>query len=248
LRGSGARRWLARLQRTRSRAPAIISTAARARHAKQRAAVRRNELRRYPQGRKKKWLIPRWWRLKLSDAEQARVLAHMAAYDARVRGGEPRPPWQPSASIAKEARSLESCERALILAMNRPDPPSAKIIEQVYANVREIEGVIGDAGSAARLARLRWEIERFRYRALHPGTGLADNVSQGNANGQQFRTAPLWGVGQRLFFLHDGRTNNLVTAITQHASSGSEANQVIQNFKQLSTTNQQALVNFLRSL
>jgi CxxC motif-containing protein (DUF1111 family) len=85
--------------------------------------------------------------------------------------------------------------------------------------------------------------------ALHTmGTGLADNVSQGNANGQQFRSAPLWGIGQRLFFLHDGRTNNLVTAIKQHASSGSEANQVIQNFNQLSTTNQQALVNFLRSL
>jgi CxxC motif-containing protein (DUF1111 family) len=85
--------------------------------------------------------------------------------------------------------------------------------------------------------------------ALHTmGTGLADNVSQGNANGQQFRTAPLWGIGQRLFFLHDGRTNNLLTAIQQHSSSGSEANQVIQNFNQLSTSNQQALVNFLRSL
>jgi CxxC motif-containing protein (DUF1111 family) len=48
--------------------------------------------------------------------------------------------------------------------------------------------------------------------------------------------------------LHDGRTNNLVTAIEQHASSGSKANQVIQNFNQLSTANQQALLNFLRSL
>ncbi len=27
------------------------------------------------------------------------------------------------------------------------------------------------------------------------GNGLADHVSQGNANGNQFRTAPLWGVG-----------------------------------------------------
>jgi CxxC motif-containing protein (DUF1111 family) len=85
--------------------------------------------------------------------------------------------------------------------------------------------------------------------ALHTmGTGLADNVSQGNANGTQFRTAPLWGIGQRFFFLHDGRTNNLVSAIEQHASSGSEANQVVQHFNQLSTTNQQALLNFLRSL
>jgi CxxC motif-containing protein (DUF1111 family) len=85
--------------------------------------------------------------------------------------------------------------------------------------------------------------------ALHDmGTGDADQVSQGAANGQQFRTAPLWGVGQRIFFMHDGRTNNLVTAIEDHASSGSEANTVIQNFNMLSTANQQALIDFLRSL
>ena len=46
--------------------------------------------------------------------------------------------------------------------------------------------------------------------ALHSmGKGLADGVSQGNASGTEFRTAPLWGVGQRIFFLHDGRTNDL---------------------------------------
>jgi CxxC motif-containing protein (DUF1111 family) len=85
--------------------------------------------------------------------------------------------------------------------------------------------------------------------AVHTmGTGLADNVSQGNASGTQFRTAPLWGIGQRLFFLHDGRANDLVTAIEQHMSSGSEANQVIQNFNALSQTNQQALINWLRQL
>jgi CxxC motif-containing protein (DUF1111 family) len=73
-------------------------------------------------------------------------------------------------------------------------------------------------------------------------------VSQGSASGTQFRSAPLWGVGQRVFFLHDGRTNNLVTAIEGHASSGSEANQVIRNFNMLSTTEQQNLLNFLRNL
>jgi CxxC motif-containing protein (DUF1111 family) len=80
------------------------------------------------------------------------------------------------------------------------------------------------------------------------GTGLADRVTQGNANGNQFRTAPLWGVGQRVFFLHDGRTNNLLRAIQQHASSGSEANQVISNSNMLSTTQQQNILNFLRDL
>ena len=85
--------------------------------------------------------------------------------------------------------------------------------------------------------------------ALHSmGTGLQDRVSQGAANGQQFRTAPLWGVGQRIFFLHDGRTTSLVTAIEAHASTGSEANQVITNFNKLSASDQQAVVTFLRSL
>ncbi|HTP44258.1 MAG TPA: di-heme oxidoredictase family protein [Candidatus Acidoferrum sp.] len=80
------------------------------------------------------------------------------------------------------------------------------------------------------------------------GVGLADQVSQGLANGMQFRTAPLWGVGQRIFFLHDGRTSDLVQAIEAHRSVGSEANQVINNFNQLSATHASALLAFLRSL
>lgn len=82
----------------------------------------------------------------------------------------------------------------------------------------------------------------------HMGQGLADNVSQGVASGDQFRSAPLWGVGQRIFFLHDGRTNNLVQAIEAHQSRGSEANQVINNFNQLSESQAAELIAFLRSL
>lgn len=82
----------------------------------------------------------------------------------------------------------------------------------------------------------------------HMGTGLNDNVSQGNAGGDQFRTAPLWGVGQRIFFLHDGRTSNLLTAIRAHASSGSEASTVVANFNSLPVASQQDVLNFLRSL
>jgi CxxC motif-containing protein (DUF1111 family) len=82
----------------------------------------------------------------------------------------------------------------------------------------------------------------------HMGTGLADNVSQGTAGGDQFRTAPLWGLGQRIFLLHDGRTTDLITAIHDHASSGSEATTVVDNFNDLSSAQQQELLNFLRSL
>jgi CxxC motif-containing protein (DUF1111 family) len=80
------------------------------------------------------------------------------------------------------------------------------------------------------------------------GAGLADNITQGSAGPDEFRTAPLWGVGQRAFFLHDGRTSDLLQAILAHQSSGSEANAVVNSFQALSSSQQQDLLNFLRSL
>jgi CxxC motif-containing protein (DUF1111 family) len=86
------------------------------------------------------------------------------------------------------------------------------------------------------------------------GPRLADNVLQGNAAGDEFRTAPLWGLGQRMFFLHDGRTKDLAQAIRAHASDGnnqfgpSEANRVIGAYFQLSESAKPDLLNFLRSL
>jgi CxxC motif-containing protein (DUF1111 family) len=103
------------------------------------------------------------------------------------------------------------------------------------------------------------------------GPGLADGIRQGTAGPDEFRTAPLWGVGQRLFFLHDGRTADLLQAINDHSSSDhggfgsddcrglnvgrfdqrncrSEADGVIRNFKLLSPSQVQDILNFLRSL
>ncbi|HTS37372.1 MAG TPA: di-heme oxidoredictase family protein [Candidatus Solibacter sp.] len=115
----------------------------------------------------------------------------------------------------------------------------------------------------------------------HMGAGLADGILQGNAGPDQFRTAPLWGLGQRLFFLHDGRTTDLVAAIAAHSfssskscaasasaqvffvgannnkvfepasasnSCNSEANAVIDRYNKLNSSQQQDLLNFLRSL
>lgn len=82
----------------------------------------------------------------------------------------------------------------------------------------------------------------------HMGGGLADGITQGVAGPDEFRTAPLWGVGQRLFFLHDGRASDLMEAIQQHRSPGSEANGVIQKFNRLTDEDKQALLDFLRSL
>jgi CxxC motif-containing protein (DUF1111 family) len=80
------------------------------------------------------------------------------------------------------------------------------------------------------------------------GARLADGVKQGSAGPDEFRTAPLWGLGQRLFFLHDGRTKDLLEAILHHEDPDSEANEVIKRFKELDNDTQQDLLNFLRSL
>jgi hypothetical protein len=96
----------------------------------------------------------------------------------------------------------------------------------------------------------------------HMGEGLADDITQGLASGDMFRTTPLWGLGQRIFFLHDGRTSDLLQAIQAHHSPGedcdnsrhspcygpSEANGVIRRFNALSETDKQAILDFLRSL
>jgi hypothetical protein len=100
----------------------------------------------------------------------------------------------------------------------------------------------------------------------HMGKGLADDITQGLATGDMFRTTPLWGAGQRRFFLHDGRTDDLLEAIVQHSSPGtgcadsepgsgpqtcygpSEANEVISRFKALPAADQQAILDFVRSL
>jgi CxxC motif-containing protein (DUF1111 family) len=92
-------------------------------------------------------------------------------------------------------------------------------------------------------------VNLFSDLAVHRmGKNLEDGISQGEAEGDEFRTAPLWGLGQRLFFLHDGRTTDLVTAIEEHKGDKSEANEVIKKYDHLHTQDKQHLLNFLRSL
>jgi CxxC motif-containing protein (DUF1111 family) len=104
----------------------------------------------------------------------------------------------------------------------------------------------GNAGSPVLAHQT---VNLFSDLALHRmGQALADGIDQGAAQGDEWRTAPLWGLGDRLFLLHDGRTKDLVPAITLHDSRGSEAHGVIQNFQGLTSAQKQDLLNFLRSL
>ena len=109
-------------------------------------------------------------------------------------------------------------------------------------------------GAHAAAALSGKQVKLFSDLLVHD-VGTGDDIPQGLATGDQFRTAPLWGVGQRVFFLHDGRTNDIVEAIRAH---GGEATRVINNFNgvsigedapsNLTATERQNLVYFLRSL
>lgn len=110
-------------------------------------------------------------------------------------------------------------------------------------------------GNASVAALSNQPVNLFSDVLVHNiGSELADDIIQGGAGPDEFRTAPLWGLGKRIFFLHDGRTSDLLEAIQAHKSGpsprfqASEANAVINNFNNLSGGRKQDLLNFLRSL
>lgn len=83
------------------------------------------------------------------------------------------------------------------------------------------------------------------------GEGLADGSPEGVANGREWRTAPLWGIGLtktvngHTFFLHDGRARNIQEAILWH---GGEAEASKNKYKELSKAERQKLIDFVNSL
>ncbi|TAK60772.1 MAG: thiol oxidoreductase [Bacteroidetes bacterium] len=84
------------------------------------------------------------------------------------------------------------------------------------------------------------------------GDELADNFIEGDANGKEWRTTPLWGLrlfeeqlGGTAYYLHDGRTSDLSEAIRLH---GGEAEPSRNSFLGLSESERQALLAFLKSL
>ena len=129
----------------------------------------------------------------------------------------------------------------------------AKVFQQIGCSLCHNPSFTTGQSSFAALSNIQANL----YSDLllhHIGPSLADDIVQGQAQGDEFRTAPLWGLGQRLFFLHDGRTKNLINAILYHSSNGnrqypdSEANGVVKAYQKLSEQDQQDLLNFLRSL
>jgi CxxC motif-containing protein (DUF1111 family) len=130
--------------------------------------------------------------------------------------------------------------------------------DQVYCSVCHVRSLpVGkssiEAIGAQRVAHLYSDLLLHKMGSCAPNSDhtakcLADGIAQGQAESDEFRTAPLWGVGQRVFFLHDGRARDLPGAILAHKGPGSEANAVIRLYEQLPTSSKQDLIDFLRSL
>jgi CxxC motif-containing protein (DUF1111 family) len=83
------------------------------------------------------------------------------------------------------------------------------------------------------------------------GEDLADHRRDGDADGREWRTPPLWGIGLvgtvngHTQFLHDGRARNLQEAVLWH---GGEAQRSRDAFVAMPQSDRRALIAFLESL
>jgi CxxC motif-containing protein (DUF1111 family) len=132
---------------------------------------------------------------------------------------------------------------------------AAPIIAGIVATVSTPRNGADQATGKSTIPQLSEKAHLYSDLAIHQmGPNLDDGVSQGQAKSNEFRTAPLWGLGKRIFFLHDGRTSDLVKAIEEHRggrdadNNASEANAVVKQYNKLPETAKQDLLNFLRSL
>ncbi|WP_373987024.1 di-heme oxidoredictase family protein [Duganella sp. BuS-21] len=111
-------------------------------------------------------------------------------------------------------------------------------------------------GNGHLFAELRNQtIRPYSDLLLHDmGAGLADKLGEGQAKGNMWRTAPLWGIGYtdkvmgdstKVAYLHDGRARNLTEAIMWHDGEAAKSRQ---RFEALSKSDREALLAFLKSL
>ncbi len=105
------------------------------------------------------------------------------------------------------------------------------------------------------------QVEALRYKTFSPytdlllhdmGNSLDDGYTEGSAKTFEWRTPPLWGLGLspnsqggRYFLMHDGRAKSIEEAIMMHSGEGLQSKN---NFTQLSQSEKNALIKFLKSL
>ena len=125
-----------------------------------------------------------------------------------------------------------------------------KLFHQMKCNACHVSSTTTGPHSIAALSNQK--IRPFTDLLLHDmGEGLADGRPDFKANGREWRTAPLWGIGlvktvnKHTRFLHDGRARNLEEAILWH---GGEAERSKQKYLHLTFKERQQVLKFLNSL
>ncbi len=90
----------------------------------------------------------------------------------------------------------------------------------------------------------RKPVHGFSDYLLHD-IGTGDGIEQGAARGNEFRTAPLWGMSSRKMLMHDGRALTPAEAIDAHVGQASQARD---HFRRMGQAERQALLDYLSTL
>lgn len=177
---------------------------------------------------------------------------HSPAQTAATRqpnGGSPEVSDQILDSVAFYSRVLA------VPARRSVDEPLVRRGEELFRAARcaachREQLTTGEVPGLPQLSRQT--IRPYTDLLLHDlGEGLSDNRPAFAAEGREWRTPPLWGIGLvpkingQSFLLHDGRARNLTEAILWH---GGEAEKSREVFRELPRADREALVKFLESL
>jgi CxxC motif-containing protein (DUF1111 family) len=130
----------------------------------------------------------------------------------------------------------------------QPTPIGAERGEGIFRNMRCTSCHVPEmkTGTNTVAALSQQTVRLYSDLLLHRmGSGLNDGVQQGLAKGDQWRTAPLWGLSKRRFFLHDGRATTPMEAVLQH---GGEASAARERFTNLNAQDRKDLKAFFDSL
>lgn len=166
--------------------------------------------------------------------------------------GRPIPPGWGSTGLEDDGTDVQAFTDFIRLlappGRRLPVTPAAQYGEQVFNAIHCSACHVSSlrTGPNARAALANQAVPLYSDLLLHHmGAGLADGVQQGNAKGDQFRTAPLWGLSRRIYYLHDGRATTYGEAIRNHAGEAAAASS---RYAELHPADREALLEFLNSL
>ncbi|PSU58455.1 thiol oxidoreductase [Photobacterium aphoticum] len=175
--------------------------------------------------------------------------SHQSVCQAMPSGGEPEVSDNVLDFVEFYARHLAVPSRRHV------NDPQVQRGEAVFADIgcqRCHQTHLVTAKNPALPALSQQVIHPYTDLLLHDmGEGLADHRDEFLANGREWRTAPLWGLGYtqevngHTFLLHDGRARNVLEAVLWH---GGEAQASRDKVVGLSTSDRDALLAFLNSL